>query len=65
MLNSPAAESGFQTGDVIRLVQGERVRNFNAFRKILAGFPPGKKVTFTVLRGEVNKELVVTLGKRP
>ncbi|RMG17189.1 MAG: PDZ domain-containing protein [Planctomycetota bacterium] len=61
---SPAATAGLQTGDVIRLIDGQRVRNARTVVDYVATKTPGTKITLTVLRGEANLEIELILGKR-
>jgi 2-alkenal reductase len=53
-------------GDLVIGVDGRQVRVFNdLIGYILSNKSPGEKVTLTILRGTEQKEVVVTLGKRP
>jgi len=63
--DSPAEEAGLQTGDIIRLVGGQRIRDAAAFVRILSQMPPGHTLKLTVLRGETIIEVDVELGQRP
>ena len=65
--DSPAYESGFQTGDV--LVAVNHVRYGEADEKVLkkaqGKWVPGQKVTYTVKRNGREKDLHLTLGELP
>jgi serine protease Do len=63
--DSPADQAGLQSGDVIRLIDGRRVRSSRTIVEVISKKRPGTKVTLTVLRGENNLEIEVTLAKRP
>lgn len=53
-------------GDLIIAIDGNPVRVFNDLLSYLVNNKsPGDKVTLTVLRGEQQLDLVITLGKRP
>jgi S1-C subfamily serine protease len=62
---SPADQAGLESGDVLRLINGQRVRSSATVVEVIGKLRPGQKVTLTVLRGETNLELEVTLGERP
>lgn len=66
--DSPAAQAGLTTGDVIRGVAFGRSRHdtpdVNALVGILARLEPGTKISLTVARGEDTAEVEVTLGRR-
>ncbi len=63
--NGPAAKAGFQKRDLITSVGGIRVRSLADMAEILDLFPPGKVVTFDVLRGQETQRLSATLSQRP
>jgi C-terminal processing protease CtpA/Prc len=64
---SPAANAGFQTGDVLVALNGIEMNEANAARVKAAWKPltPGSTVNYTVKRDGIDKELTVTLGKMP
>ena len=53
--NSPAAMVGIRIGDVVRKLDGRRVRSFKGLLGILNTHQPGDEVTVTFMRG--NKEM--------
>jgi serine protease Do len=61
---SPAAAAGIRTGDVIRSIDGNAVRNDTQLRLILAQHKSGDKVKVGVLRDSENLEMKVTLKRR-
>jgi 2-alkenal reductase len=53
-------------GDLVIAVDGKRVLEFgDLIGYILENKSPGDKVTLTIVRDNQQKEVVVTLGKRP
>ncbi|MEP1304308.1 MAG: Do family serine endopeptidase [Balneola sp.] len=63
---SAADEAGLKVQDVIVSIDGEKLTNGAlAFRTKVSSFMPGDKVEFTVIRDGEEKEVSVTLGKRP
>jgi S1-C subfamily serine protease len=65
MPSSPAHRAGLQSGDVLRLIDGQRIRSSRTVVTVVGAKKPGDTVTLTVLRGETNLELKIELGKRP
>jgi C-terminal processing protease CtpA/Prc len=64
---SPALAAGFEVGDRLVALDGMAYADASAERKRAAreAMVPGKRVTYTVLRGGSETELRVTLGKVP
>ena len=53
-------------GDLVIAVDGQRILEFgDLIGYVLENKSPGDKVTLTILRDSQQKEVVVTLGKRP
>lgn len=64
--DGPAASSGLQVGDVITALDGQPVKDINAFRLRVSQMAPGTSVRLTVLReGGQSKEITVKLGELP
>ena len=68
--NSPAAKAGLQDGDVIRTVNGKKIKDSQQLRLMISQTAPGTKVTVTFLRSEngrksVEKTATVVLGTLP
>lgn len=61
----PADKAGLQQQDVIVSLNGEQVRNWDAFRTEIASKKPGDKIKLGVIRDKENVELTVILGERP
>jgi serine protease Do len=68
--NTPAAKAGLENGDVIRLVDGRKIKDSQQLRLLISQTAPGTKVTLTVLRSEPGKKtaeqsIAITLGTLP
>lgn len=63
--NSPAAQAGLQAGDVILRFNGEELTSIRKFTRLLGEVAPDHQATLAVSRGGSEREIVVTLGKRP
>jgi len=62
--NSPADKAGLKAGDVILKFSGKDVKSYEEMKKFMYTKKPTDEVTLLVKRGDENKELKVTLGKR-
>jgi len=62
--NSPAAQAGLQTGDVIIRFEGEEIKSVSKLTRLIAEVAPDQTAKMTVLRGGSEREFNVTLGKR-
>lgn len=66
---SPAWNAGVRKGDILVKFDGERLKDYDALQEILQYFAEGSVADIVVMRqidGEyVEKELEITLGKRP
>ncbi|HTX36016.1 MAG TPA: Do family serine endopeptidase [Bryobacteraceae bacterium] len=63
--NSPAAQAGLATGDIILEINGHRVPDSNDLNLSIAMMAPGTAVRFLVLRNGAQQEIPVTLGEEP
>ena len=63
MKDSAAEKAGLKRGDIIRKIDGEEVEDDNFLRNKVAGTQPGSTVNLSVLRGESEQEIKVTLGE--
>ncbi len=64
--DGPAANSGLQVGDVVTALNGEDVKDINAFRLRVSQMAPGTSVGLTVLRENgQKKDVTVKLGELP
>ncbi|MEO6928199.1 MAG: Do family serine endopeptidase, partial [Casimicrobiaceae bacterium] len=59
----PADKAGIESGDVIAKVDGRDVRASADLPRIISAVRPGTKITITVLRRNVPKDLVVTVAE--
>lgn len=63
--NGPSAKSGLKRGDVILEYRGEKLKDVNHLRHIVARTRVGDGVEVKVLRDGVEKTLTVHVGERP
>lgn len=64
MPGSPAAKAGIRAGDIVRGVDGNRIRGGQALQLALAKFEAGDKVGLTVERGGKDVNLTLELARR-
>lgn len=62
--SSPAAEAGLSPKDLITKVDGKSVESVDAMAELVGARKPGDKLKLSVNRGNEQKEIEVTLGKR-
>ena len=62
---SPAQTAGVQSGDVILKFNGEDVTSVRKLTRLIGEVAPDHQARISVLRGGSERELTVTLGKRP
>lgn len=65
MENSPAAAAGLQNGDVIVRFNGEEVTSTRKLTRLISEVAPDHEAKVTVLRGGSERDITVTVGKRP
>jgi serine protease Do len=63
--NSPAAESGVKTGDVIIKFNGKPVPKSHDFPVLIAETPPGQRITMKILRDKKEQTIAVKIGELP
>ncbi len=63
--NSPAAKGGIETGDVVRSVNGETVKDSRDLARRIAAIAPGTSVNLGIFRNGQEKTVAVTLGELP
>lgn len=63
--NSPAAQAGLQTGDVIIKFEGEEVTGAKKLTRLISEVATDHQAKITVLRGGSERNLTATIGKRP
>jgi len=61
--NSPAAQAGLQTNDVIVRFEGEEVTSVSKLTRLISEVAPDHTAKVIVLRGGTEREINVTLGK--
>lgn len=62
---SPAQSAGLQDGDVILKVNGDEIGSGRKLTRLISEISPDHTAKVTVLRGGSEREINVTLGKRP
>ncbi|HYJ91035.1 MAG TPA: PDZ domain-containing protein [Pyrinomonadaceae bacterium] len=62
---SPAATSGIQAGDVIVKFNGEEVTSARKLTRLIGEVDPDHQAKVTVIRNGSEREITVTIGKRP
>ncbi len=63
--NSPAAEAGVKSGDVITSVDGEAVADPHDLARKIAALGPKKTATLDIIRNGASMKIDVTLGTMP
>ncbi len=61
--NSPAAQAGLQTNDVIVRFEGEEVTSVLKLTRLISEVAPDHTAKVTILRGGTEREIDITLGK--
>lgn len=62
--SSPAAVAGIKKGDIIKVFDGEDVKNLKVYSKFLKGHKPGDKVKLIIERNGKGMEIDLILGER-
>jgi serine protease Do len=63
--NSPAANAGLQNGDVIVRFESEEITSTRKLSRLVSEVAPDHQVKLTIARGGSEREVTVTMGKRP
>ena len=63
--NSPAAEAGIKTGDLIVEVNGKPVPKSHELPSLIADTPPNQKVTLKIIHENKEQTLAVKIGELP
>jgi serine protease Do len=63
--NSPAAKAGIESGDIIKSVNGEKVKDARELARTIGSFAPGTEVKLDVLHKGQDKTVDLTLGQLP
>ncbi len=62
---SPAAQAGVQSGDVITALNGKPVKDPRDLARQVAALAPGSSAKLHILRNGESRMLTVTLGELP
>jgi len=65
MAGSPAADAGFQSGDILVALNGAKMSDKEAMKKAKGSWKAGQSVTYTVERAGAEKQIAVTLATAP
>ena len=63
--NSPAAQAGVKTGDILIAIDGQPVGDWSTMLETVSNLPPGKMVMAKLMRDGVAISLQLKIGKRP
>lgn len=63
--DSPAAKAGFKQGDIVVELNGEKIRNSNQLRNLVATLVPGSTANLKVIREGKNLDISVKIGELP
>lgn len=61
----PAQQAGLRAGDVVIQAGEQQIRSFDDLLTYVAYQKPGDQITLTVVRGNQQRQVTVTLGERP
>lgn len=61
----PAMKAGIREDDIIRTIDGRRVRGIDGLKDLLSDKRVGDEVTIEVLRGDESMKKTITLARRP
>ncbi len=61
--NSPAAQAGIQSGDVIVKFEGEEITSVRKLTRLISEVAPDHQVKLTILRNGSEQEITATMGK--
>ena len=65
MRGSPADRGGVRPGDVLLEVEGRKVKDASGMLQLIAALVPGQQATLKVYRSGGERDIAVTVGKRP
>lgn len=65
MPDSPAEKAGLRTGDIVRKVEGESVRDSGALRNRIAGMLPESSIKIDIERRGKPETVTMKIGQRP
>ena len=61
--NGPAETAGIKESDIITQIDGTQLKTMNDLREYIYTKKPNDEVTLKVIRGKINREIVVKLGR--
>lgn len=62
--NGPADNTELKEGDIISSIDSKELNTMNDLREYIYTKKPGEQVKLQVKRGKINKEVILTLGKK-
>lgn len=62
--NGPADNTELKETDVITTIDNKELNTMNDLREYIYSKKPGEEVTLKIVRGKINKEIKITLGKK-
>jgi len=63
--NGPASNSELKKGDLIKKVNGARVKSMDDLLDLLSFYEPNDEIEFTISRNGKEEKITIELGKRP
>lgn len=63
--DGPASKAGLESGDVVLEIDGKKIGSYNDLVLAIRSHQPDKKSTLKIKRGDEEKTLELTWGKRP
>ena len=62
--NGPASNTDLQEGDIITSFDGIEIETMNDLKQYIYTKKPGENISLSINRGKINKEVIVTLGRK-
>ena len=62
--NSSASKVDLQEGDIINAFDGNQIETMNDLKQYVYTKKPGENISLSINRGKINKEVIVTLGRK-
>ena len=62
--NGPASNTELKEGDIIESIDGKDLNTVNDLREYIYTKKPNDEVTLKIVRGKINREIKLTLGKK-
>lgn len=62
--NGPADNTELKETDIITTIDNKELNTMNDLREYIYSKKPGEEVTLKIVRGKINKEIKITLGKK-